>query len=205
MTCSGSSERNRAANAGRGARELTARALLQWLATAALMMDTAPPRKQISSTAAWESPERATGEVLLHTVQIRSISDSYAAVALAKRAAVTIGLDTKGKGSAAIAAGELATNIARHAQEGTVRLYGGADYLKIVAQDRGPGIQNIESALADGHSKGRRIGPDDRNREGLGCGLGAVRRLMDRLQVKSEPGVGTCVVAVRFMTRSARV
>jgi anti-sigma regulatory factor (Ser/Thr protein kinase) len=147
---------------------------------------------------------RAVGEVLLHTVRIRSIVDSRSAAAIARRAARTVGLDSTAASSVAIAAGELATNVARHAKEGVIRVYAAETYVKVVAEDRGPGIADIESALRDGHSGGRQLGVDDPRDEGIGCGLGAVRRLMDRLEIQSTPGGGTCVIAVKRGVRSAR-
>lgn len=50
--------------------------------------------------------------------------------------------------------------------------------------DRGPGIDDIERALADGYSGGG---------GGLGHGLGGARRLVDRFQVRSSARLGTTV------------
>ncbi len=115
-----------------------------------------------------------------------------------------VGLGAASEGSVSIAAGELASNIARHAGEGVVRVYAGNDYVKIVAEDHGPGIADIQAALLDGHSGGRKLDPDDPRNEGMGCGLGAVQRLMDRLEIQSAPGTGTCIVATKHAPESRR-
>jgi serine/threonine-protein kinase RsbT len=55
--------------------------------------------------------------------------------------------------------------------------------LTIQARDNGPGIQNIEAAMADSFSTGG----------GLGLGLPGVKRMVDRFSIKSVPGLGTVV------------
>lgn len=157
-------------------------------------------RNKISGSVLGTS-SRAAGEVLLHTVRIQAISDSYSAIAVARRAARTVGFDAADRGAVAIAAGELATNIARHAKEGFIRIYASPDRLKIVAEDQGPGIADVSAALTDGHSGGRQLGADDSRHEGIGCGLGAVRRLMDGLEIETVPGAGTRAVAVKHISK----
>jgi serine/threonine-protein kinase RsbT len=136
-------------------------------------------------------------EALLYRVHVRAIVDSRSAAAVARRAALSMGCGALHAGSVAIAASELATNIARHAGVGLIQIYSGHRYLKIVAHDRGPGLTNVEIVLADRYSGGRQLGSDDPRREGIGCGLGAVRRMMDQLEICSTPGIGTRIVAVK--------
>lgn len=87
----------------------------------------------------------------------------------------------------ATAISEVARNITSYAGKGEVRV--GVQYrdgrraLVVRAEDDGPGIPDIERALEDGYSTGRR----------LGLGLPGARRLMDRLVVESAPGEGTVV------------
>lgn len=87
----------------------------------------------------------------------------------------------------ATAISEIARNITSYAGHGEVRvgvqLRDGKQALVVRAEDDGPGIADVERALEDGYSTGR----------GLGLGLPGARRLMDRLQVESEPGRGTVV------------
>jgi serine/threonine-protein kinase RsbT len=109
----------------------------------------------------------------------------------------------------AIALSELTTNAVKFAGGGDITLRACASEarrgLEIVVEDRGPGIADPEAALIDGYSEGHMLSPDSplHARHGLGCGLGAVRRLMDELQMEGREGGGTRVVARRWQ-RSAR-
>ncbi len=162
------------------------------------------PDRDPSSESIRACSTRAVGEVLLYAVRIRWLVDSYSAVAVARQAGRAVGFATAARGAVAIAAGELATNIARHAQQGVIRIYAGDRYVKIVAEDHGPGIADVDAALRDGHSRGRQLAADDPHDEGMGCGLGSVRRLMDVLEIQSAPGAGTCVVAIKRLAGGRR-
>ena len=83
----------------------------------------------------------------------------------------------------ATAVSELARNIVQHAEQGEIVLTTRAKGLEIEARDRGPGIADIQQALQDGYTT---VG-------GLGCGLSGAQRLVDKLEIASEPGVGTVV------------
>lgn len=58
----------------------------------------------------------------------------------------------------------------------------------MVARDTGPGIPDVEQALADGYS----------TYHGLGLGLPGARRLMDEFAVVSEVGRGTTVTMTKW-------
>lgn len=92
----------------------------------------------------------------------------------------------------ATAVTELATNIVRHAGCGEIRLSPLTDYgtagIEVIASDTGPGIADIDQALRDGYS----------TTGGLGGGLPGVSRLMDELEIHSEPGRGTCICARKW-------
>ncbi|MBD0370334.1 MAG: anti-sigma regulatory factor [Pyrinomonadaceae bacterium] len=60
--------------------------------------------------------------------------------------------------------------------------------LRLIFEDKGPGIENIEAAMRDGFSTGR----------GLGKGLPGSKRLVDEFKIESEPGSGTRVTVVRW-------
>jgi serine/threonine-protein kinase RsbT len=65
---------------------------------------------------------------------------------------------------------------------------GRARGVSIVARDSGPGIADLDSALADGFSTSG----------GLGLGLPGVRRLMDRFDIESDVGRGTVVAVTKW-------
>jgi anti-sigma regulatory factor (Ser/Thr protein kinase) len=86
---------------------------------------------------------------------------------------------------------ELGTNIVKYARRGTISVVRrehkeGID-IEIVAEDNGPGIDNIERATSDHFSTGGT----------LGLGLPSVRRMADEFSLTSSPGEGTRVRAVK--------
>ncbi len=90
------------------------------------------------------------------------------------------------------AASELARNTLIHGGGGAVRLEslndGPRRGLRLVFEDRGPGIADIEQALRDGYTSGG----------GLGLGLGGARRLTNEFAIDSEVGRGTRVTIARW-------
>jgi len=92
-------------------------------------------------------------------------------------------------GNLAIVATEIATNVARHADDGRVLLRlrrdGDRVGIEVVAIDRGPGMADVTAAARDGHSTAGT----------LGVGLGAITRLADEFDAYSLPGSGTVLVA----------
>lgn len=60
--------------------------------------------------------------------------------------------------------------------------------LRIVFEDKGPGIPDIDLALRDGFTTGT----------GLGLGLGGARRLVNEFVIDSKPGQGTRIVVTRW-------
>ena len=87
----------------------------------------------------------------------------------------------------ALAAIELATNLARYAHDGCLVLSlvnsARGRGVQVESNDRGPGITDLERAMRDGFSTGG----------GLGSGLPSVRRLLDEMDIVSGPE-GTQVV-----------
>lgn len=93
----------------------------------------------------------------------------------------------------ATAVSELAHNLFFHATAGgtiSLRLVesDGRRGIEVVAEDRGPGIADVDLALRDGFT----------TNGGLGGGLPGVKRLMDEFEIDSEVGVGTHVVCRKW-------
>src|SRR5689334_13198410 len=90
------------------------------------------------------------------------------------------------------AASELARNTLDYGGGGTVRLEAHNDGprrgLRLVFEDQGPGIPDIELALKDGYTTGN----------GLGLGLGGAKRLSSEFLIQSKPGEGTKVTITRW-------
>ncbi len=116
-----------------------------------------------------------------------------------------LGFSERASWEVGIASSELAVNIHHHAGRGslTVRAVDTpAPGLELIAQDDGPGIGDLESAMSDGHSRGRRVevgGPRD-ERGGLGTGLGAVSRMMDEVDIRSAEGSGTTITTFKALS-----
>lgn len=94
----------------------------------------------------------------------------------------------------ATAVSEVARNIVKFADVGEVcveLLAKPRRGVRIVARDAGPGIPDIEQALADGYS----------TYHGLGLGLPGARRLMDEFEVVSDLGKGTMVTMTKWLPK----
>src|ERR671922_1457390 len=109
-------------------------------------------------------------------------SDVNEARQRAQAMAQAIGFDETASAEVALVVSELGANLLRHTKGGTLTLTPLVDGrhvgMQVISQDRGPGIADVERALRDGFSTAG----------GLGYGLGAVNRLMDELDIVSEPG-----------------
>ncbi len=90
------------------------------------------------------------------------------------------------------AASELARNTLIHGKGGTVDLQVVEDAdrrgLRLVFEDKGPGIPDVDLAMKDGYTTGT----------GMGLGLGGSKRLVHDFEISSEPGQGTRVSIIRW-------
>lgn len=106
--------------------------------------------------------------------------------------AVELGFSLVDQTKLITAASELARNIVDYAMEGTVTVDDliavGREGIRIVFEDRGPGIPDVDLAMKDGYTTGK----------GLGMGLGGARRLVNDFSISSEPGKGTRVEIRRW-------
>ncbi len=99
-------------------------------------------------------------------------------------------------GQLALAVTEAASNLHKHAEQGSLLLCVNRDGpqpgIDLVTIDAGPGVRDVGAAVRDGHSTAGT----------LGIGLGAIRRLADFADLYSRPGHGTALAA-RFRGVSA--
>jgi serine/threonine-protein kinase RsbT len=120
-------------------------------------------------------------------VDLNDPGDIVEARSASRELARRLGFSLSDTTMVATAISEVADNIATYAGHGKIRVAvadrDGKRALVVLAEDDGPGIVDAERALGDGYSTGR----------GLGLGLPAARRLMDRFLIDSVPGRGTVV------------
>jgi serine/threonine-protein kinase RsbT len=92
----------------------------------------------------------------------------------------------------ATAASELSTNILKYAGRGSIRVDlvsdGQKRGLRIMAEDCGPGIENVDRAVEENYSSGN----------SLGLGLPCVKRIMDSFEIVTAPGEGTRIEVIKW-------
>ena len=106
--------------------------------------------------------------------------------------AVELGFSLVDQTKVVTAASEIARNTVTYGGGGTARLEivqdGRRRGLRVVFEDKGPGIVDVDRALRDGFTTGN----------GLGLGLGGARRLSNDFVIESRVGEGTRVTIVRW-------
>jgi serine/threonine-protein kinase RsbT len=120
------------------------------------------------------------------------IDVAYAALG-AKNYAKDIGFSKADQYMISTAVSELARNIHTYAKNGTINLNTIENNFKrgieVVAEDFGPGIQDIDKAMEDSFSTGGT----------MGVGLPGTRRLMDDFQIDSHRAQGTKVTVKKWI------
>lgn len=123
---------------------------------------------------------------------IRSSEDVVKVRQLVRTFAVEAGLSLVDQTKIITAASELARNTLDYGGGGEVLVEvaedGGRTGVRLVFEDHGPGIPDIQLALKDGFTSG----------SGLGLGLGGARRLSNEFSIESKVGQGTKIVIARW-------
>lgn len=118
---------------------------------------------------------------------IQSDIDLVTARKAIKAVAAELGFGAVDQTRLITAASELGRNMLRFAGGGAVHLEvvddGQREGVRLVFEDQGPGIPDIERAMTDGYTSAG----------GLGLGLGGSRRLVHDFEIVSQVGVGTRV------------
>ena len=131
--------------------------------------------------------------VLRHdTRPIRSDEDVVGVRRTVREWSIAAGFSLVDQTKMVTAASELARNALEYGGGGSLRLEmlndGAKRGLRLVFEDQGPGIVDIELALRDGYTSG----------SGLGLGLGGAKRLVSQFEIDSAPGKGTRVAVTRW-------
>ncbi len=129
----------------------------------------------------------------VRVIEISSDAHALFAVTQAKGLVIRLGFSEGDQTKIAITISELTRNIVDHAQgKGRITIKSIQEPrvgIEIVAEDKGPGITDVEKALQ---------GRSD-TKKGLGMGLGAAKRLMDEFTVETRVGEGTTVTVRKWL------
>lgn len=121
---------------------------------------------------------------------MRSAEDVVQVRQAVRRLAVELHFSLVDQTKVVTAASEIARNTLDYGGGGTLRLevLNDADRrgLRLVFEDKGPGIADVAQALKDGYTTGG------------GLGLGGARRLCNEFDIVSRPGEGTRVTLTRW-------
>lgn len=123
---------------------------------------------------------------------LRTTEDVVSVRQATRAIALEIGLSLVDQTKTVTAASELARNTVVYGGGGwagfEILNRAGKKGMRIVFEDQGPGIPDIEKALQDGFTTG----------SGLGLGLGGAKRLVNEFDISSTPGVGTRVTITKW-------
>lgn len=106
-----------------------------------------------------------------------------------KKTLKQLGLDGAIIKRVVIALFEAEINVVAHAYIGKMTVEILEDRIKMIVEDTGPGIENIELAMQEGYSTA-----SEKVREmgfGAGMGLPNIKKNTDVLNIQSTPGIGT--------------
>jgi serine/threonine-protein kinase RsbT len=122
---------------------------------------------------------------------IREAHDVVSTRQAVREWAIAVGFSLVDQTKIVTAASELARNTLIYGGGGTVELQelnGPRRGIRLVFEDAGPGISDIDVVMKDGYTTGG----------GLGLGLGGAKRLSNEFEISSQPGAGTRVSITRW-------
>jgi serine/threonine-protein kinase RsbT len=126
------------------------------------------------------------------TMPVRTGEDVVRVRQEVRNRAVAVGFSLVDQTKIVTAASEIARNTIDYGGGGTLRLLvlraGARRGVRLVFEDKGPGIPDVKLALSDGYTSG----------SGLGLGLGGAKRLSNEFEIHSVAGQGTKVTLARW-------
>jgi serine/threonine-protein kinase RsbT len=141
-------------------------------------------------------PERSLDRVMSvlkrELMPLKSSSDVVLARQKVRQWAIELRFSLVDQTKLVTAASELARNALDHGKGGQMAIEHVANGVKaglrLVFEDQGPGIPDVEQALKDGFTTG----------SGMGLGLGGSKRLVNEFSIQSEVGKGTRITIARW-------
>ena len=126
------------------------------------------------------------------TVPVRTSEDVVTVRTSVRKMATELRFGIVDQTKIVTAASEIARNTIDYGRGGDLRMEilnnGLKRGLRLIFEDRGPGIRDIEQAMTDGFTSG----------SGMGLGLGGTRRLMDEFTIASKLNEGTIVTITKW-------
>lgn len=94
----------------------------------------------------------------------------------------------------AISSYEAEMNVIIHAWSGRIDASIFPEYTKLVVEDKGPGIPDINQAMQEGYS----TAPDHIREMGFGAGMGLpnMAKCTDEFEIQSQVGIGTTITMI---------
>jgi len=137
---------------------------------------------------------------LSFNIEGRDFKASGEASGRIKRTLEQVGLDWNVIRRTAIVLYEAEMNIVIHAWRGVLKAEITPAKVTVVAEDEGPGIADISLAMTEGFS----TAPAEIREMGFGAGLGLpnIKKHASQLDIQSEVGKGTRLVAVILVPRA---
>lgn len=136
-----------------------------------------------------------------HECIVDSRADAMACPVRVAQFARQIGLAGKKVAELEVVVSEICTNIIRHGERGRLRYWRTHEPLPgvvVVAEDEGPGFNDLELARMDGVSRGQIVAESRlRRSEGLGIGMGTLERLSDVVSISNRESGGARVAVLK--------
>jgi serine/threonine-protein kinase RsbT len=132
------------------------------------------------------------GTLQTEKLMVRTTDDIVNVRQIVRKIAIETGFNLVDQTKIITAASELARNTVIYGGGGVLKIEvltnGSKSGVKLIFEDEGPGIADVEQALKDGYTSG----------QGLGMGLGGARRLSNEFEIQSQPGKGTRVAITKW-------
>lgn len=130
--------------------------------------------------------------ITTESMPVRTSEDVVLVRQAVRRSAITLSFGLVEQTKIVTAASELARNTLDYGGGGAVEIAVVEQNLRsgirLVFEDQGPGIADIDRAMTDGYTSGN----------GMGLGLGGARRLSHEFEITSKVGKGTKVSILRW-------
>lgn len=125
-----------------------------------------------------------------------NFSEAGEASSAIKKVLKQLGVDSQVIRRTVVAIYEAEVNVVAHAYEGLLSVLIEDDKIKIVIEDEGPGIEDIDKAMEAGYSTA-----SEKVREmgfGAGMGLPNIKANTDKMTINSVVGKGTVIELINY-------